>query len=255
MVNLALEPEKDYYTSPPYVYPVHFTLQNLIATLHAALYQNGPAYFPSLHLAIIHSTVVATAVMGATMLLALPAGYAFARFDFALRNTIFFLIIFARSLPSITLIIPYYSFYKDFNIVGTYQGVILAVMTLTVPIAVWVVSGVFSSLPNELDRQARIDGCSRSQALMKIIIPAASPGLVAIATITWLTAWNEYVLSTYLGDLGSFWTIYGIGIGPSSLIVGLIPSIVAVTILQRFMTSLKLLSPPMLGSKTAGSRP
>ena len=247
MLNLALQPRLDYFNIPPYIYPVHLTFANLIATINSALYQIGPVTFPSLHLAIIHSTLVATVVMAITMVMAIPSGYAFARFSFAFRNAFFFTIIFARSLPSVSLIIPYYVLYKQLGIVGTYEGVILALLSLTIPLAVWVTSGVFSSLPEELDRQARIDGCSRLQALTKILIPAAGPGLVALATICWLTAWNEYVLSTYLGDLGNFWTIYGIGLGPTDIIVALVPSIVAILILQKYMTSLKLLSPPMMG--------
>ena len=250
MLNLALEPEIDYFNIPPNIYPVHFTLANIISTFRNAFFQNGPQIFPSFHLAIIHSTVIATVVMAITMAMAIPAGYGFARFSFAFRNAIFFIIVFARSLPPVSLIIPYYSMYKQTNILGTYEGIILAILTLTIPIAVWVTSGVFASLPQELDRQARIDGCSRQAALIRVLIPAAAPGLFALATISWLTAWNEYVLSTYLGDIVGFWTVYGIGIGPASLIVGLIPSIVAIFILQRYMTSLKLLSPPMMGQNT-----
>jgi len=231
---------------------VHLTFANLIATIKSALYQTVPPYDPSFHVAIIHSTVVATVVMAVTMLMAIPAGYAFARFNFALRNALFFMIIFARSLPSITLIIPYFKLYYYLGIVGTYEGVILAEMTLTIPIAVWVTAGVFASLPTELDRQSRIDGCSRFQSFRLILIPAAAPGLVAVATISWLTAWNEYILSTYLGDLGAFWTVYGIGIGPSTIIIALIPSLVAIFILQRYMTSLKLLSPPFISNKEPG---
>lgn len=249
MFNLAFEPANDAHVDPAYLYPVHLTFSNLVSAIKSALYQTTPPYFPSLHAAIIHSTVIATVVMSVTMLMAIPAGYAFARFNFALRNVLFFLIIFARSLPSISLIIPYYLFYKNLNLVGTYQGVIPAELTLTIPIAVWVTSGVFASLPMELDRQARIDGASRLQTFYKILIPVAAPGLVAVATISWMTAWNEYVLSTYLGDLGSFWTVFGIPTGPAELIVVLAPAVVAALILQRYMTTLRLLSPPMLNTR------
>ena len=248
-VLLALEPPIDYFANPPYIYPAHLTFSNLISALKEALYQTTPSYFPSLHATIINSTVLATVVMVVTMAMALPSGYAFARFNFALRNTIFFLIIFARALPPVSLIIPFFLFYAKLNIIGTFQGVIPAELTLTVPIAVWVTSGVFSSIPLELDRQARIDGASRWETFRKVLIPIAAPGLLAVATISWLTAWNEYVLSTYLGDLGNFWTVFGIGTSPAELLVVLVPSVVAVLILQRFMTTLRLISPPMATTK------
>jgi multiple sugar transport system permease protein len=249
MFNLAFEPYVDEHADPPYIYPVHLTFSNMIAAFKEVLATNTPAYEPSLHAAVIHSMVVATVVMLITMAMAIPAGYVFSRFSFPFRTSLFFLIIFAKALPSVALIIPYYTLYKMLNIVGTYQGVILAELTITVPLAVWVTSGVFASIPTELDKQARVDGASKLQAFQKILIPVAGPGLFAVTTIIWLTCWNEYVLSTYLGDLGSFWTIYGIGLGPSTIVIALIPSVVAIFILQRYMTTLRLLSPPMSTNK------
>jgi multiple sugar transport system permease protein len=204
-----------------------------------------------------NSMLVATSVMSLTVLLCIPAGYAFARFSFPARTAIFFTILFSRSLPPIATSIPYYQFYKQIGLLGTIPGLVLAHMTLTVPLTTWVLSGFFSSLPEELDKQARVDGCSRFRMFRSILIPIAAPGLAAVTVLAWLTSWNEFVLALLLAYTNDLYTVAPAmgaavaSVGASSDIelyvaltsLAMIPSVIAAVVLQRFMTRLKIIDP------------
>ncbi len=255
LLVLALEPSLNRVDIPPNLFPANPTSGNFrfVLSLLDPKVLGVPGFTSEFSFALIHSIVVATAVMVITLLLSIPAGYAFARISFPLRTALFFLVFFARFLPPISLVIPFYQFYKSAELLGTYQGLIAAQLTLTVPLATWVISGIFSSIPVELDKQARIDGCSRFRMLRSIMIPVAAPGLMALSIVSWLTSWNEFIFSTYLAGIVDFFTIPTVlgfaSFGASApLVFAFIPPIVAAFILQKYMTQLKLLSPPILGT-------
>ncbi|MBI2649041.1 MAG: carbohydrate ABC transporter permease [Thaumarchaeota archaeon] len=130
-------------------------------------------------------------------------------------------------------------------------------MTLTAPLTTWVLSGFFSSLPVELDKQGRIDGCSRLRLFRSVLIPIAAPGLAAVAVLAWLTSWNEFVLGLLLAYINGLYTISPAmaaavpSVGASSDVelfvafssFAMAPSVVAAVVLQRFMTRLKIVDP------------
>lgn len=255
LLVLALEPGYGRVDVPPNLFPIRPTLGNFrfVLTLFDPKVLATPGFGSEFSYALIHSILVATAVMILTLILSIPAGYAFARFSFTFRTTLFFLVFFARFLPPISLVIPFYQFYKSTELLGTYQGLITAQLTLTVPLAIWVISGVFASIPSELDKQARIDGCSRLRMLRSIIIPVAAPGLIALAIVSWLTSWNELIFSLFLASIVDFFMIPPVlafaSFGAAApLVFAFIPPIVAAFILQRYMTQLKLISPPVLAT-------
>lgn len=262
VANLSFQTRVQIYTLPAYLIPPAPTLVNYLrafglstATSIGSVTGNGlvPQYLVGLQ----NSILVATAVMILTTLLCIPAGYAFARFSFPARTAIFFTILFSRSLPPIATAIPYYQFYKTTGLLGTIPGLVLVHMTLTVPLTTWVLSGFFSSLPEELDKQARVDGCSRLKLFRRVLIPVAAPGLAAVAVLAWLTSWNEFVLALLLGYINDLYTVAPAlaaavpAVGASSDVelfvafysLAMVPSVIAAVILQRFMTRLKIVDP------------
>jgi len=214
------------------------------------------ANVPSFLAGLKNSLMLATTVMSLTVVLCLPAAYAFARFSFRFRTGIFALILLARSFPPISTAIPYYRFHKDAGLLGTFQGVILVDLTLTIPLTTWLLSGFISSLPIELDRQARVDGCSRLQTLRLVMLPVAAPGIAAVAIIAWLTSWNEFIYALLLADVRGLPLVAPevssqmFGLGGSSpgifvafVVISLVPSIVAATCLVPYMTRLRIGDP------------
>jgi multiple sugar transport system permease protein len=260
VLNLSFQRRPDIYTVPPYLFPPVPTVDDYlraVGILKTAPFgsSTGLGLVPQFTAGIQNSLIVATAVMVFTLLLCIPAGFAFARFSFRFRSLIFFVIIFARSLPPIATTIPYYQFYKTTGLLGTIPGLVLVHMTLTVPLTTWVLTGFFSSLPQELDKQARMDGCSRFRLFTKVIIPIAAPGLAAVAILAWLTSWNEFILALLLAYSNDLYTVapalaaplfgYGSDVELYSAFasIALVPSVIAAVVLQRYMTRLKIVDP------------
>ncbi|MBI3116662.1 MAG: carbohydrate ABC transporter permease [Thaumarchaeota archaeon] len=260
IVNLSFQTRLQIYSLPSSLVPPTPILENYMKAFGLSTKATfgslaGLGLVPQFLSGLQNSIVVATLVMIATLILCIPAGYAFARFSFPLRSAIFFTILFARSLPPIATSIPYYQFYKQIGLLGTIPGLTLVHMTLTVPLTTWVLSGFFSSLPVELDKQARMDGCGRFKLFSRVIIPIAAPGLAAVAVLAWLTSWNEFVLALLLAYTRDLYTIapalaaplFGIGtdveLYTAFASVALIPSVIAAVVLQKFMTRLKIVDP------------
>ena len=260
VANLSFQNRLQIYTIPPYLLPPAPTLTNYLRALGLSTGSTfgsatGNGLVPQFLSGMQNSLIVATLVMTLTLALCIPGGYAFARFSFPARGAIFFTILFARSLPPVSTASPYYQFYKNLNLLGTIPGLVLVDMTLTVPLTTWVLSGYFSSLPVELDRQARVDGCTRLQMFRRVIIPIAAPGLAAVAVLAWLTSWNEFVLALLLAYSNDLYTVapalaaplFGIGtdveLYTAFASIAIVPSIIAAIILQRYMTRLRIVDP------------
>jgi len=265
LTNLSLQSRLQIYTIPPYFLPPTPTLINYLDAIglsHDVSFgsSSGLALVPQFLTGFQNSLIVATLVMALTLVLCIPAGYAFARFSFPARSTIFFVILFARSLPPIATSIPYYQFYKSVGLLGSISGLVLVDMTLTVPLTTWVLSGYFSSLPPELDRQARVDGCSRLRLFRSVLIPIAAPGLAAVAVLAWLTSWNEFVLALLLAYSNDLYTVspalaaplFGYGtdteLYSAFATLSLIPAVIGAVVLQRYMTRLKIVDPLTFGT-------
>jgi multiple sugar transport system permease protein len=128
----------------------------------------------------------------------IPAAYAIGRLTFKGKGKLLLTIILSRSYPPIAILIPFFSMYQKLQIQGTILGLIIIYLTLTIPLVVWILSGFFSSLPRSLERLARVDGCTPFQALYRVLIRAAMPGVTACAVIAFLTCWNEFTFALML---------------------------------------------------------
>ena len=258
--NLSFQTRFDIFTIPSFLFPPHATLINYlrafgISKTAEAGSLGGLALVPNFIFGMQHSLIIATAVMIITLVLAIPCGYAFSRFSFRFKALLFFIILFSRSLPPISTVIPYYQFYKAVGLLGTYPGLIAVHLTLTVPLTVWVLSGFFGSLPVELDKQARMDGCTRLQMFRKILIPIAAPGLAAVGILAWLDSWNELIYALLLASVKDFYTVgpaiaaplFGVGADIELVTAftgtAIIPAILAAIILQRYMVRLRIADP------------
>jgi multiple sugar transport system permease protein len=146
----------------------------------------------------VNSAVVAipVAVIGTAM--AVIGGYAFGRFRFPFKNTLLFALLSLRVLPPIAVLIPYFMILSALHLIGTYTSLIVTYLTGVVPVLTWMLMGYFASLPLEVERAARIDGCGRLQALWHVTVPMAGPGIAAALVIAFLTAWNELLFGVVL---------------------------------------------------------
>ena len=162
-----------------------------------ALANGGSKYFYQLLNSIIiggGSTILAVG-------LGTLAAYAFSRFDIAGKDDLLFFILSTRMLPPVVVVIPIYLMYSALGLRDTHFGLILLYTTFNVSFAVWLMKGFIDEIPKEYEDAALVDGYSRFQTFMKVILPQSVTGIAATAVFCLITAWNEFAFA--LGSHGS----------------------------------------------------
>jgi ABC-type glycerol-3-phosphate transport system permease component len=86
------------------------------------------------------------------------------------------------------------------RLLSTYPGLILPYLMLTLPFSIWMLKGYFDSIPSELDEAAKVDGCTKLQAMLRVILPNVTPGLTATAIVTFIMAWDEFIIALTIMD-------------------------------------------------------
>jgi multiple sugar transport system permease protein len=145
--------------------------------------------------AVTNSLVVASGTVLISLVVGVLGGYALARLRFPFRRATLMSFLVTYMLPPITLIIPLYLLMSRFGLLDTKLGLIIVYCSLAVPFALWTMSNFFGTLPPELEEAARVDGCTRLGALMRIILPLSRPGIVATALFAFLLCWDEFLYS------------------------------------------------------------
>jgi multiple sugar transport system permease protein len=144
---------------------------------------------------LVNSAVVAVAVTLISLAVTIPAAYALARLELRWREAGLLTILATRALPPIATTIPFFALFSTLGLSGTRTGLVIAHLTITVPLLVWIGTSFFASLPVGLERMARVDGCSRFRAITKVVVPASVPSITAMAVIAFLTSWNEFTFA------------------------------------------------------------
>lgn len=145
-----------------------------------------------------NSVVVSLASTIFTLIVALPAAYSLARLRFSGKLLIDVLILSIRMLPPIGTIVPLYLFMYSIGLLDTRTSLVLAYTAINIPFGVWMLRGFIEEVPASLEEAAMADGCSRRQALTKILIPLISPGLAATSVFIFFLCWNEYPIALTL---------------------------------------------------------
>ena len=130
-------------------------------------------------------TVVICATLGTL------ASYAIARFQFRGRRELMLFYLVIRMFPAVMIIIPLFILMRNIGLLDSRLGLALAYTTFLLPVFIWMMKGFFDAVPLELEDAARIDGCSRIGAMIRVILPLVVGGLVATAVFVAIVAWNE----------------------------------------------------------------
>lgn len=185
MLSTALKSLKDVTMWPPRLWPAALHLENFLRIWTEI---NLLRFFGNSLVVAGGSTVVALVV-------ALPAAYAIARFQFALRKTIYYAILVTQMIAPVVFIIALFKLMRNLHLLDSHLGLILIDAAFVVPVSVWLLVGFLESIPVEVEQAAMLDGASHLATLLQIVTPLAKPGLVATALFAFITGWNEYVLA------------------------------------------------------------
>lgn len=132
------------------------------------------------------------------LLIGTPAAFALARMKGAVQENLSFWVLSIRMAPLFSVILPLYVLFRATGLLDTQFAVALAHLTITLPLAVWMLMSYFRSLPVDLDQAAMLDGANPVQVLLYVIIPVSKPMLASVAILVFIFSWNEFLLAFIL---------------------------------------------------------
>lgn len=185
MIFSSLKPPDEIYTTPPRWLSNNLTVEHYRKVFFET---NIPRYF-------LNSTMLAFVTTVTALALAILAGYGFARFKFPGSHFMSLSVLFSQMLPQAVVLIPLYIVLNKTRLINTYPGLTITYLMLTLPLSVWMLKGFFTNIPRELEESAMIDGCSRSYALFKVIVPISAPAILATGIYIFTVAWQEFMFA------------------------------------------------------------
>lgn len=144
---------------------------------------------------IINSAIVGLSATAIALIVGVPAAYAISRFTMGKSSLT---ILAARVVPGISLLVPWYFLLAQMGLVGTYLGLILAHLFVTLPLVVWIMTGFFDGLPTELEEAGEVDGLSPVGAFFRVTLPLALPGMATSGLLAFVFSWNNFLFSLVL---------------------------------------------------------
>ena len=194
------------------VFPIYWMLVTSL-TPSGDLFAGRPHFLPSLFEAgiylevfktipvatwLLNSTIVAAGTTVLSIVLSILPAYALSRFKFAGMGLVGFILFATQMLPEAMLVVPLYAIFAKLGLLNSLGGLILANTAFTVPVITWILKGSIDSLPIEVEEAARMDGCSKIDIVLAVVIPLIGPTLAAAAVIAFFHGWNEYVFAQTL---------------------------------------------------------
>jgi multiple sugar transport system permease protein len=240
MVTTSLKTPGDVFASPPQLIPVN----PVLTAYRDAVFTNSVV-----QRAMFSSLIIATGTMLLTLLLATPAAYALARLRLRGSGVVILLLVLSQLLPAIVVAGPLFVMFSRIDLTNTYQAIILADVSVTLPFAVIILRPYFLTVPRELEAASMLDGSTQFGAFRNIVMPLVLPGLVTVAAFSFLIAWGEFIfglslnlnekiqpitvaLNNFVGQYGTEWNNMMAVATTMAL-----PIIIIFIALQRFIVS------------------
>ena len=148
---------------------------------------------------LLTSTIIATATTVITIVLAVPAAYAFARLRLPAKKPLGFYTLATQMVPPVGLVIPYFLILNKVGWLDTYHGMVIVYLTFSLPFAIWLMVSYMEDIPWEMEEAAFLDRASRLQTLWHIVIPQVRGGIAVTVIFVFLNAWNEFLFVVQLG--------------------------------------------------------
>ena len=235
----GLKNTKEVYMYPPTLYPRELTLNNFVT-----IFTERPFAYYLRNSVIVSSITVVISTTFATI-----AAYAFAKMHLKGKSIWLLIILLTRTVPPASLLVPFYIMGRSLKLIDTHFILILGYIYLTLPLNIWIIISFFEQFPDELIDAAEIDGCTRTSALFRVVMPSLLPALTAVGIITFMLSWNELLygvvlintkvaktlspgLSDFFGDFHIFWNQLS-----SAAIIAILPAIAFTVFFSKYLIS------------------
>jgi inositol-phosphate transport system permease protein len=213
----------------------------------------GSDQFPWVWTAFTNSLLLATVQMVVVVTVSTLAGYYISRFSFPGRVSFLQLMLVLHAFPAMTLVIPIFLIMYWVGMMDTITGVILVICTLELPFSIFIMKGFFDAVPWDIEMSAIVDGASRRQAFVKVVLPQVKIGLLAVGVFAFIKGWEEYVFvrtllfekSNWMMSLYLFWVsddIMGVdyGIVAAVGVFYVLPSLLLYVFCQKYLVQMTL---------------
>lgn len=202
----------------------------------------------------VNSVIVSVSATVLSVLIAIFAAYAVSRYRFRGRRLFTVTVLSTQMFPGILFLLPLFLIFVNIGnstgvaLLGSRGGLILTYLTFSLPFSIWMLVGYFDSIPRDLDEAAAVDGCGPLRTLVQIVVPAAVPGIVAVAVYAFMTAWGEVLFASVMTNdatrtlavgLQGYATqtdVYWNQVMAASLVVS-VPVVAGFLLLQRYLVA------------------
>ena len=251
----ALQSEKSLQASTRTLLPPEWTLDNFRVILSGGA-QTGAIFEQTTYLpdnvkkiygALANSVVIALSVTALTLAFASLSAYTVVRLRLRWVAWLMGFNVFARFVPIIVLMIPLYVTFRQLGLLNSIWGVIIALTGFLLPYGILILAPYFATVPRELEEAARIDGCSRFGAFVRITLPLSAPALASYGAIVFIIAWNDLLIPLILNNRAEFMTLPVViaslvgdvhvffNLMMAICLLALAPSVILVLVLRRFV--------------------
>jgi multiple sugar transport system permease protein len=195
LLNVSLKTGADLSSSS--LIPPNPTLDNYSSIFKNDDFTNG----------LKNSTIVAFAVTILALTFGSFAAYALARLKMRGKFLVLGIVLSVTTFPQIAIAAPLFKLWTDINLYNTRIGLIIPYLTFALPLAIYILTSFFKEIPKDLEEAALVDGATHFQAFRKVVVPLAAPGLATAGILTFIAAWNEFLLATTLTSSKSARTV------------------------------------------------
>jgi ABC-type glycerol-3-phosphate transport system permease component len=183
MIATSLKHDKEIYGYDATLIPQRPTVDNYVTVFRTTPYL----------LYLRNSLAVAVGSTLLSMVIAVLGAYAIARLNFPGRALLARSLVFTYLVPTSLLFIPMFAMMSVLRLTDSLHGLIIAYLGFDVPFCTWLLMGYFKSVPVELEEAARVDGCNRVGALLRVVLPMSLPALAVVTFFSFTHAWNEFL--------------------------------------------------------------
>jgi multiple sugar transport system permease protein len=250
----SIQTEKSLVEDHMTLIPTQVTFENFMVILlgrEDILKDTGFYHLPQIIFEFMHtfrnSLIIATTTTFLNLVIGSMAAYAIARIRRPWTQGFMYANLASRMVPLMVLMIPLFITLRSLKLLNSLTGIIITLTGFLLPYTIWILYSFFSSLPEELEDAARIDGCTRFGAFLRIVLPLSAPGMAAAGVIVFILSWNEFLIPFIVASkrevfpvpvliaslVSDFHTYFSLTC--ASILMGLLPSVVLALILQRFV--------------------
>lgn len=188
MVFTSLKPSNEVFLKPTKLLPKVWSFANYVT-----VFKNS-----TIPQALVNSVLVGLLATAITIVFALSAGYALARFRYRGSGALSLFILLGQFIPITVLLLPFFVVVNALGLIDTIPGVALTHLVITVPLVTWMIRNQLAAVPIELEEAAMIDGSTRLGAVLRVTLPVAAPGIIAAGVFAFLQSWHEFVFASVI---------------------------------------------------------